>query len=145
MAIVDGSFIEDENFVPPKDTVIPDNLQELMENPRRVNLNKEEDRKEYLFEFIRTWLDQDYSHQVSIESLEERLNVCKECEHFVPTKVKCNACGCQLLAKASEAFEVCPEGYWNIDRRSFMERYYKEISDNMDLAYRVGTSFDGNV
>jgi len=142
---IEENIIEKGNHRPPKDTVIPDNLQELIESPRRVNLNNEDDRKEYIFEFIKAWLDQDYEHPVPIETLEERLTICKGCEHFNPTKVKCNACGCQLLGKASDAFEVCPEGYWNIDRRSFYDKYYDEIKEHMDLGYRVGVQFDDHV
>jgi len=137
MNVPTDEFIDDPNHKPPKDTDCED-LSDLIANPRHINLNNEEDRKEYIFEFLKSWLDQDYEHPVPIETLEERLTICKGCEHFNPTKVKCLACGCQLLGKASDAFEVCPEGFWNIDRRSFYDKYYQEVVNHMDLTYTVG-------
>lgn len=43
----------------------------------------------------------------------ERLDICKKCEHlFKPTRT-CKMCGCFMAAKTWLKHAHCPEGHWN--------------------------------
>jgi len=56
---------------------------------------------------------------VAAEVAEERLSICKGCEHLGKYKV-CDLCGCFVLAKVKLPLEECPEGLWGVvlDRQS---------------------------
>ena len=43
---------------------------------------------------------------------EQRLSICRECEHFSEKNSKCHLCGCFLKIKTSWASEECPIGLW---------------------------------
>jgi hypothetical protein len=44
----------------------------------------------------------------------ERLDICKGCEHlFKPTRT-CKKCGCFMAAKTWLKFAHCPEGHWDV-------------------------------
>jgi hypothetical protein len=50
---------------------------------------------------------------VSDEVKEQRLNICKECEHYDASQIRCKSCGCFLLTKASFSLDSCPLQKWN--------------------------------
>ena len=41
-----------------------------------------------------------------------RRKICKTCMFYDNIKLKCNSCGCGLVAKTSLESEVCPEDKW---------------------------------
>lgn len=53
----------------------------------------------------------------SVEVLEERLNICHECEHFESKGYggtgKCNKCGCSIQGKLRMASSYCPVHKWS--------------------------------
>jgi len=51
---------------------------------------------------------------VSDEVKEQRLNICKVCEHYDASQIRCKQCGCFLLQKASFSLDSCPLQKWNI-------------------------------
>lgn len=53
--------------------------------------------------------------QVDSETKNNRLNICKTCEHYNDSLIKCNSCGCFLLIKAAWASEDCPLKKWDSD------------------------------
>lgn len=49
----------------------------------------------------------------SHEIRNERLDICKKCEHlFKPTRT-CKKCGCFMSAKTWIRLAHCPEGHWD--------------------------------
>jgi hypothetical protein len=94
-------------------------------------MNNPEDLKEYVFHFLKAYLELDYNYNVDSEVFQERFNHCKTCEHFNPEKVKCKECGCHLPSKLLEAFENCPVDKWGIDMKSFKNKHYAEITGTM--------------
>jgi hypothetical protein len=50
---------------------------------------------------------------VSDEVKQQRLNICKSCEHYDASQIRCKSCGCFLLTKASFSLDSCPLKKWN--------------------------------
>jgi len=50
---------------------------------------------------------------VSDEVKQQRLNICKSCEHYDASQIRCKSCGCFLLQKASFALDSCPLQKWS--------------------------------
>jgi hypothetical protein len=48
----------------------------------------------------------------SKEEKERRLAICKECEFFQASPLKCRKCGCFLQLKTRLETEHCPIGKW---------------------------------
>lgn len=44
--------------------------------------------------------------------IKERLGICKNCPHFIPSSQRCSICGCFMTVKASISVAKCPKGYW---------------------------------
>lgn len=50
---------------------------------------------------------------VNRETFNSRMNICRSCEFFDSSAVRCKQCGCFLNIKASWASEKCPIDKWN--------------------------------
>jgi ribosomal protein L32 len=50
---------------------------------------------------------------VTDEVKAQRLTICKSCEHYDASQIRCKSCGCFLLQKASFALDSCPLRKWN--------------------------------
>ena len=46
------------------------------------------------------------------EKCEERMAICRTCEHFIESTVMCNKCFCYLPWKVNLAPACCPEHKW---------------------------------
>lgn len=101
----------------------------------KMNLNNIDDLKDYIFQFLKKYIELDYSYNVDSEVFQERYDICKTCEHFNAEKVKCKECGCHLPSKLLEAFEDCPIGKWDIDEKSFKKKHFNEILTSMPKEY----------
>ena len=49
---------------------------------------------------------------VNKETYKERLDICRECEHYFKPTGNCKVCGCFMRIKASISVMYCPEEYW---------------------------------
>jgi hypothetical protein len=43
---------------------------------------------------------------------DQRLNVCRECQHFEKSTTRCDKCGCFMAAKAFLSDAKCPLDLW---------------------------------
>ena len=50
--------------------------------------------------------------EVSLSIAEERMNICKSCEHFIFKKTVCSKCGCLMALKTKIRGSSCPVGKW---------------------------------
>ena len=48
----------------------------------------------------------------SNELKEERMNICKKCEHYSARQVRCKECGCWLVQKIKFTNSKCPIDRW---------------------------------
>jgi hypothetical protein len=46
------------------------------------------------------------------EIQQERIKICKSCEHFEPVLHRCKECNCLLEAKTRMAMSTCPLHKW---------------------------------
>lgn len=61
---------------------------------------------------------------ISDEQFQERIEICKTCEHFVDWSSQCKVCGCIMNLKARLAGRDCPEGKWlsTVDKSGMIEK-----------------------
>lgn len=52
-----------------------------------------------------------FSERIKIS--QERLDICKICEHFDEKEIKCKECGCYMKFKTLLPWATCPLGKWN--------------------------------
>lgn len=105
---------------------------------KKFNFNKNpEDLKDYIFEWLKSYIRLDYDYRVSGEVFQERFDLCKACDHFNSEKIKCNECGCNLIHKITDSLESCPIRKWDVDRDGFMTRHYDEIVRSMPPEYNA--------
>ena len=118
---------------------MPTNPRQASEESKReilkLDLNDNDDLKDWAWAFLQSFLHLDYEFRVAYSTFESRLNVCKECEHFNETKIKCDECGCPLLEKANEMLDECPLDKWGADKESFDRKYFNEIASMMRADY----------
>lgn len=105
----------------------------------KFNLNNpelfSEQIKDYCFQFLSSFINQNYTYTASSEVFQERFDICKPCEYFNSEKLKCLECGCNLITKMSDSLESCPIDKWGIDREGFMSKHYNEIVSTMPIEY----------
>lgn len=53
--------------------------------------------------------------QVDTKTKDKRLEVCKTCEFYEDSLIRCKQCGCFLLIKTGWASEDCPLQKWNTE------------------------------
>ena len=53
--------------------------------------------------------------QVDSDTKQARLEICKTCDQYDSSLIRCNNCGCFLLIKAAWASEDCPLKKWSGD------------------------------
>ena len=102
---------------------------------KKVDFKETEDLKEFIFYFLKSFVESGSDFSVSYDVFEERLKHCKECEHFDKESVRCKECGCELFARASESFNSCPIGKWDYDVTGFLNHHYDVIRNDMDGMY----------
>jgi hypothetical protein len=56
--------------------------------------------------------------RVSKETLEERLESCRGCEHFIRLSGQCKKCLCFMKLKAQLPQAECPVGRWGKDEHN---------------------------
>ena len=59
--------------------------------------------------------------RVQGEIAEQRLDMCKGCEHYVKATHQCTECGCIMNAKVKLPNASCPIGKWDAVRISYKE------------------------
>lgn len=46
-------------------------------------------------------------------TFEERMDICRSCEHFIKLTSQCKRCGCFMNVKTKLTNASCPEGKWH--------------------------------
>lgn len=59
--------------------------------------------------------------RVETEIAEERMSICRGCEHFISLTTQCTQCGCIMSAKTKLPNASCPVGKWQQVHISFKE------------------------
>ena len=118
---------------------MPTNPRQTSEESKKeilkLDLNDNDDLKDWAWAFLQSFLHLDYEFRVAYSTFESRLTVCKSSEHFNELKIKCDECGCPLLEKANEMLDECPLDKWGPDKESFDRKYFSEIASMMSSEY----------
>jgi hypothetical protein len=76
---------------------------------------------------------------VSDEVRESRLEMCRSCEYYDDSQIRCRHCGCFLEHKARFALDSCPIDKWVESDTDWMNGKYDEVLESMQ-APDVSTS-----
>jgi hypothetical protein len=68
---------------------------------------------------------------VSDEVRESRLEMCRSCEYYDASQVRCKHCGCFLEHKARFALDSCPIDKWVESDTDWMNGKYDEVLESM--------------
>ena len=68
---------------------------------------------------------------VSDEIKEERLTICRSCEYYDASQVRCKHCGCFLEHKARFSLDSCPIDKWNVSDTDWMNGNYDKLLESM--------------
>lgn len=60
--------------------------------------------------------------RVQTEVAQERLDICKGCEHLIKATTTCKECGCFMAAKVKLPNAFCPIGKWDKITISYKEQ-----------------------
>lgn len=66
----------------------------------------------------------------------ERMEICRKCEHFRKSVAQCKKCGCFMKIKGAIAFTRCPIGKW--------EREKDITPDQLSILRRLVNSVEGS-
>jgi hypothetical protein len=69
---------------------------------------------------------------VSNEVKEERLAICRTCEYYDPTQIRCKHCGCMLEHKARFALHSCPVYKWAESDTDWMNSEYDKVLESIE-------------
>jgi hypothetical protein len=64
---------------------------------------------------------------VSPEVKQERLDICKQCEYYDATQVRCKHCGCFLDHKTNFALDSCPINKWSVSDNDWLNGKFDEV------------------
>lgn len=68
---------------------------------------------------------------VSDEVRESRLEMCRSCEYYDASQIRCRHCGCFLEHKARFALDSCPIDKWVESDTDWMNGKYDEVLESM--------------
>lgn len=60
--------------------------------------------------------------RVETEIAEQRLSICRQCEHFISATTQCTQCGCFMNGKTKLPNAFCPIHKWGQVRVTYKEQ-----------------------
>jgi hypothetical protein len=81
---------------------------------------------EFVFRIIEEMEDARYPFTTSEVIEEERYQICLACDHYDEESQNCKECQCFVPNKVKQCYDYCPIGKWDRDQSSW-ERYYKRF------------------
>lgn len=80
----------------------------------------------FTFELIKKALSGE-SLTVSNEVKEQRMDICKNCEHYDAEQIRCKECGCMLEYKTGFALDSCPLNKWKESQDAWVNGKFDEL------------------
>jgi hypothetical protein len=68
---------------------------------------------------------------VSPEVKQQRLDICKSCEYYDASQVRCKHCGCFLDHKANFALDSCPIDKWSVSDSDWLNGEFDKVVDKV--------------
>ena len=75
---------------------------------------------------------------VSDEVKEQRITICRSCEYYDPTQIRCKHCGCMLEQKAKFALDSCPINKWQESDTDWMNGKYDDLLESLQQGPAMG-------
>lgn len=69
---------------------------------------------------------------VSPEVKQQRLDVCKQCEYYDASQVRCKHCGCFLDHKTNFALDSCPIDKWTVSDTDWLNEKFDEVVNKVE-------------
>lgn len=70
--------------------------------------------------------------QVSDEVQNQRMELCKSCDEYDETQIRCMKCGCFLESKTRFALDSCPLGKWTESNKDWMNGKFDDMIGDMN-------------
>lgn len=71
---------------------------------------------------------------VSEEVKQQRLEICKTCEFYDESQVRCKHCGCFLQQKAGFALDSCPIQKWSVSDQDWVNGQFDQVMNKVQNA-----------
>lgn len=68
---------------------------------------------------------------VSEEVSQQRLDICKTCEYYDDSQVRCKHCGCFLNQKVKFALDSCPINKWSVSDVDWVNGKFDNVMDQI--------------
>ena len=85
---------------------------------------------EFSFELVKHALTSG-ALQVSDEVQQQRMEICRSCEEYDESQVRCMKCGCFLEPKTRFALDSCPSGKWEESNEDWMNGKFDTVMGDM--------------
>lgn len=69
---------------------------------------------------------------VSAEVKQQRLDICKQCEYYDSSQVRCKHCGCFLDHKTNFALDSCPIDKWSVSDTDWLNEKFDEVVNKVE-------------
>jgi hypothetical protein len=84
----------------------------------------------FAFEIVKSAMKSDALF-VSNEIKEHRLSICRQCDYYDESQVRCRHCGCMLEHKAKFALDSCPIDKWKESDIDWVTTNYDKVIDSL--------------
>jgi hypothetical protein len=85
----------------------------------------------FTFDVMKKALQSGEALMVSNEIKEQRLTICRSCEYYDASQVRCKHCGCFLEHKTSFALDSCPIDRWKESDTDWMNGNYEKFLESL--------------
>ena len=85
----------------------------------------------FTFDVIKKALQSDEGLIVSNEIKEERLAICRSCDYYDASQIRCKHCGCFLEQKAAFSIDSCPIDKWKESDTDWMNGNYEKFLESL--------------
>jgi recombinational DNA repair protein RecR len=84
----------------------------------------------FAFEVVKNAMQSDALF-VSDEIKQKRLAICRTCEYYDESQVRCKHCGCFLEHKTKFALDSCPVDKWKVSDTDWMNGKYDDLLQSL--------------
>lgn len=82
-----------------------------------------------VFEYLKAIHQRSFSLNVLDRVHDERMSICRACDHYDRENMMCKALKVDILPKTQNALERCPEGRWEANNEKWVEHDFSTLTD----------------
>ena len=90
-----------------------------------------EDFSKQVFEYLKTIHSNSYALNVLDRVHDERMSICRTCDHYDRENMMCKALKVDILPKTQNALESCPDGKWDANSEKWISTDFDAVTSLM--------------